>query len=58
MMVITNPKGGNQMEKLQETVMALSERLSDAENKLFRSEEKIKELESQVDWLESCIGDI
>ena len=46
------------MEKLQETVMALAERLSDAENKLFRSEEKIKELESQVDWLESCIGDI
>ena len=47
------------MEKeLRETIMALGERLSDAENKIWRSEEKIKELESQVDWLQSCIGDM
>lgn len=44
--------------QLQEKIMALGERLGDAENKIWRSEEKIRELESQVDWLEKCMGDI
>ena len=44
--------------QLQEKIMALGERLGDAENKIWRSEEKIKELESQIDWLEKCMGDI
>lgn len=47
-----------ELAKLQEKIMALGERLGDAENKIWRSEEKIRELESQVDWLEKCIGDI
>ena len=44
--------------QLQEKIMALGERLGDAENKIWRSEEKIKELESQIDWLEKCMGDM
>lgn len=47
-----------ELAKLQEKIMVLGERLGDAENKIFRSEEKIKELESQVDWLQSCIGEM
>ena len=54
--------GGNNMEKviaqLQEKIMALGERLGDAGNKIWRLEEKNQELESQIDWLEKCMGDI
>lgn len=47
------------MEKeLQEKIRVLAERLGDAENKIWRSEEKIRELESQVDWLQSCVGEM
>ena len=44
--------------QLQEKIMALGERLGDAENKIWRLEEKNQELESQIDWLEKCMGDM
>lgn len=46
-----------ELAKLQEKIMALGERLGDAENKIWRLEEKNQELESQVDWLERCMGE-
>ncbi|MPM25350.1 hypothetical protein SDC9_71841 [bioreactor metagenome] len=47
-----------EIAQLKKQTLALGERLGDAENKIWRSEEKIQELESRMDWIEKLMGDI
>ncbi len=47
-----------EMFRLKKIIADLEERLSDLENKNWRSEEKIKELETRVDWLEGLTAEI
>ena len=47
-----------EIEQLRKRIMVLEEGLGDAETQNWRLGEKIQELESRIDWAETCLADI